>query len=168
MENKNLTAEHLRFLLNYCPESGVFTWKNPQASNVKAGQVAGTDDGKGYLLIGINGKLYKAHRLAWLYVTGEWPAGQIDHINRCKSDNRLCNLRIANGSQNQMNKFHPNNTSGVKGVYWNKQRGKWQAQIQVHGKGYNLGRYADIRDAAEAYQAIARIIHGEFNHFGEQ
>ncbi len=100
-------------------------------------------------------------------MTGEWPADQIDHINRIRSDNRWSNLRAATPQQNTANSFRVDNTSGKKGVTWNKQAGKRQAQICVNGKNYHLGRYNDIEDAAVAYSNIAKILHGEFAHLEE-
>lgn len=165
----SLTAERLRHLLSYDPESGLFTWKNPQSNRVNVGQVAGTVSGNsnGYVQISIDGKLYHSHRLAWLYMTGEWPADQIDHANRNRSDNRWSNLRAATRSQNAMNSFHANNTSGRKGVNWHKKTGKWVAKISVDCKTHHLGYYNDIEDAAVAYKNIARILHGKFNNFGD-
>lgn len=168
MSKHSLTQERLRYLLDYDPESGLFSWKNPQSKRCKVGQVAGTVKSTGYLEIQIDRKLYKAHRLAHLYMTGEFPAEQIDHVNRIKTDNRWANLRAATQSQNNMNRFQANNTSGKKGVSWDKQTGKWKAQITVNGKTYRLGLYNDMEDAAVAYSTIAKILHGEFSHLGEQ
>lgn len=120
-----ITREKLHHLLDYDPASGVFTRKVSKSSNAQVGQVAGSVDKRGYIVIRIDGELYKAHRLAHLYMTGEFPPDQIDHINRIKSDNRWKNLRLANGSQNQMNSTRNDNTSGKKGVHWHKQSGKW-------------------------------------------
>ena len=161
-----MTREKLRHLLDYDPASGVFTWRVSK-SGTKVGQVTGSIEKLGYLRIMIDGKSYKAHRLAWLWMTGEFPPDQIDHINRIKTDNRWENLRAATNQQNKMNSTNSNNTSGKKGVSWDKQNGKWKAQIKVNGIKYHLGLYNDIEDAAVAYKNIARILHGEFNHFGE-
>ena len=163
-----LTAERLRHLLDYDPVSGVFTWKNPPHARFKVGQVTGTVNTFGYVVIVVDGKARKAHRLAWLYMTGEFPPNQMDHINRIKTDNRWENLRPATRQQNSMNCTRNNNTSGKKGVSWDKQNGKWQARIRVNGKLHHLGFYHDIEDAAVAYKNIARILHGDFNHFGEE
>jgi hypothetical protein len=99
-----ITAERLRQLLHYDPERGVFTWLSRPAErswNTRfAGTRAGTINGLGYVVIGILGRRYKAHRLAWLYVHGEWPGRELDHINCDKSDNRIANLRPATRSQN--------------------------------------------------------------------
>lgn len=168
MSKHSLTQERLHHLLNYDPESGLFSWKNPQARSVKVGQAAGGDNGVGYLRIKIDRKNYRAHRLAWLYMTGEFPENEVDHINRIKTDNRWTNLRAATHQQNQMNKFQANNTSSRKGVTWHKRTGKWRAGISVNGKDYYLGLYNDIEDAAVAYSTIAKILHGEFSHLGEQ
>lgn len=161
-----MNAKRLKHLLHYCPDSGVFTWKNPTTLWQKSGDVAGTLHHSGYVYIRVDKKTYCAHRLAFLFMTNTFPSDQIDHINRIKSDNRWVNLRAATRSQNKMNSTMKNNTSGKKGVTWKKSTGKWQASIRVNGKDYHLGYYADIEDAAVAYKNIARILHGEFNCFG--
>lgn len=169
MSKHSLTQERLRYLLDYDPESGLFSWKNPQSKRCKVGQVAGSVDGGGYVQISIDGKRYKAHRLAHLHMTGEFPENEVDHINRVKTDNRWSNLREATSQQNKMNSYRADkNTSGKKGVSWNKQMDKWMAYISVDGKNYHLGYYNDIEDAATAYATIAKILHGEFSHLGEQ
>ena len=88
---------------------------------------------------------------------------ETDHINCNKLDNRKENLRFCNRSQNEANRFkYNNNTSGRKGICWNKDRQKWVAQIQVNGKGVYLGRFTDIEDAAKAYEKAATEYFGEF------
>jgi hypothetical protein len=101
-----LTAERLRELLDYDPETGRFIWRkdHPTAKHIKAGSVAGTKNGRGYWVIGVAGAKYVAHRLAWLYVTGEWPAHLVDHENGDRLDNRFANLREATDSQNNFNR----------------------------------------------------------------
>ena len=94
---KSLTAERLREVLDYDPDTGVFTRKVRTASSVKVGDVAGSLNGKGYIRIRVDGRLYFAHRLAWLYVHGEWPVDQVDHINGIKNDNRI--VEPARGDQ---------------------------------------------------------------------
>src|SRR6185369_10895033 len=97
---------------------------------------------QGYWRIFIYGKAYLGHRLVWLYVYGEWPRGDIDHVNRTRSDNRLCNLRVATRSQNLGNMGRrPVNTSGYKGVTWHKRAEKWLAQISVNRKNIYLGLF---------------------------
>jgi hypothetical protein len=121
--------ERLRELLEYDPETGVFLWKTRTSNRVKIGSVAGTKHGKGYVSISCDGKRYMAHRLAWLYVHGQFPEEQIDHINGVRDDNRLCNLRCVSSAENQMNmKLDKRSSSGITGVHWHKLTGKWHAR----------------------------------------
>lgn len=158
-----LTASTVRQLLDYDPETGVFRWR-VRRNGVAAGDVAGClDQRRGYILIRAGGRLYKAHRLAWFYVHGEWPAVEIDHINCVRDDNRIANLRLATGTQNQANKrLQSNNTSGVKGAFWDRRRGVWHARIRVQGRLKYLGTFRDKADAAEAYRNAAAIHFREF------
>lgn len=166
-----LTQERLKHLLHYNPDNGVFIWRNKPASRsnrIKAGDIAGcikTDSG--YVVINIDGKSYRAHRLAWFYVYGVWPKQKIDHINNIKSDNRILNLREASNSENGWNIGAPaTNTSGVKGVCWDKQTRKWRAQCWVSGKHYVLGRFASIDEAAMVVARFREKHHGEFCNHG--
>ena len=111
-----LTVERLRQLLDYNPGTGAFIWVCPTSHRVFVGSLAGTPHNKGYRKICVDGVRYFAHRLAWLYMTGEMPKEQIDHINRDTTDDRFINLRQASSSQNQRNREkQANNTSGFKG-----------------------------------------------------
>jgi len=108
---------------------------------------------QGYITIKINKKAYQAHRLVWLYTYGDWPIDQIDHINKVKNDNRLINLRQVNNSENQQNVgLRRDNTSGHKGVSWNKKLGKWHLQLQVNKKKIYLGLYDNIDEAVKIYK----------------
>jgi hypothetical protein len=156
-----LTAERLREILHYDPATGVFTWLAPvgnRACGAPAGRLS-----HGYIGIQIGGKRYLAHRLAWLYVTGEWPSDQVDHINLDRSDNRWCNLRPAGQSQNMGNtRVYCNNTSGFKGVSWEKGRRKWDARVLVKGKNIHLGYFDAPHLAYAAYCLAARKYFGDF------
>ncbi|MBL4753763.1 MAG: HNH endonuclease [Flavobacteriales bacterium] len=137
-----LTQEQLKEFLHYCPKSGVFTWNKPLGIKVKPGSVAGSIDSHGYILITINRKHYKAHRLAFLYMENKMPEHQGDHINHVRTDNRWKNLRCATHSDNGRNtKLHSNNKSGISGISFSKDREKWQAFIKVSGKNHYLGRF---------------------------
>ncbi len=165
-----LTAERLREVLNYGPESGNFTWltregDNPHTKtwNTKhAGKVAGNvRKSDGYRVIRIDGRMYLAHRVAFLYMTGAWTRADIDHANRDRSDNRWINLREATQSQNNANTpKRRDNTSGWKGAYMNGSG--WQAQIKVNGKHICLGTYSSPEGAHAAYIEAARKHFGEF------
>lgn len=155
-----LTAERLRQLLSYDPETGVFRRRVTQTNRNKVGDVAGTPNDKGYLLIMVDGRRYLAHRLAWFYVYGEWPAGEIDHINRQRSDNRIANLRDATRSLNTQNTgMFSSNTSGKKGVSFHRASGKWQARIGLDGRLIHLGVHATKELAALAYEEARAKYH---------
>lgn len=117
----------------------------------------------GYIYIRIEGKSYRAHRLAWLYMTGDWPSDQIDHINRTRGDNRWGNLREATQAQNKINANAPaNNTSGHTGVAWNAKRGRWHSYISVGGKKITLGRFKCLDEAIASRRNAAIRHYGEF------
>jgi hypothetical protein len=138
MTDKILTQEQLKEILNYNPETGDFTWKKQVSNSVKIGEVAGNVS-NGYRQIKINSKLYRAHRLAWLYLNGSFPINEIDHINHIKDDNRVINLREATRKENLMNVgMLKSNTSGVMGVSMHKKTKKWLSSIQVNKKLIHL------------------------------
>lgn len=154
-----LTSTTLKEVLQYDAKTGLFTWKVSRGI-VRAGTIAGTPHTHGYTHITLKGKRYFAHRLAWLYTHGSWPSFEIDHVNRLKSDNRLLNLREVTSSQNQQNRLlTKNNSSGFKGVTWNKQKSKWWAKITVNHKKYHLGFFDTPEEASLAYQAGAIKLH---------
>lgn len=158
-----LTQARLIEVLRYEPETGIFYWL-VSGGRRTAGKVAGTLHHTGYIQISIDYKLYRAHRLAWLYVTGKWPeGGEIDHKNWIRADNRWCNLRASDCSQNKMNRARQaDNSSGYKGVTFDKKNQKWAARIKKDRKAVHLGRYMDIIEAARAYDRSAIMLFGEF------
>jgi len=159
-----LNASYLRKLLKYNPDTGVFTWCENRGT-AQAGDVAGTYDNHGYIIIKINYKRMRAHRLAWLYVYGRLPLLQIDHINNIKDDNRIINLREATGSQNLYNRPLPkSNTSGYRGVHWSKRGKKWCVTLRVNGHKKYLGLFNNINEAVEAHTKAIIKYHGEFSH----
>ena len=161
-----LTAERLRELLRYDPETGIFTAAVARA-NLNAGDIAGCPNAGGYIHIRIDYARYGAHRLAWLWMTGAWPNEKIDHINGDKADNRWCNLREATSAQNCWNRQKAsNNTSGFKGVHWHKAHGRWVARIMIDGKRRHLGAFDTPEEAYAAYCNAARRDHCEFANFG--
>jgi hypothetical protein len=157
-----ITAERLRELLDYDPETGVFRWRARRGGRAYANAVAGTIACRhGYRQILVDLKLFLAHRLAWLYVYGEWPPGCLDHINRQRDDNRIANLRLATMAQNCANaRVRCNNTSGFPGVRKHKQ--KWTAYIKYNGRQIHLGMFDAPEKAHKAYRAAAVAYFGEF------
>ena len=142
----------LKSLLNYNCETGVFKWINTKG-NVKGGSVAGRSM-HGYVSIKIDGRDYMAHRLAWLYVHGEWPKNEIDHINRNRSDNSIINLRDVTRQCNQHNHgIRKDNTSGYRGVFFNKKEGKYEARVRLNGKRLFLGYFITSHEASVAYES---------------
>ena len=147
-----MNVETLKNFLNYDPETGVFTRRFPWGSK-PAGSIAGGLSPQGYWQIQLCGKTYGAHRLAWLYVYGHLPDGQLDHINRNRQDNRICNLRQVNRSQNAHNTVAKStSTTKIKGVYFNRNKGSknWTASIMVSGKRTHLGNFKTLEEAASA------------------
>lgn len=155
-----LTQDELKSLLAYDAVTGVFTWRVSRPTKIKPGDVAGNVTSKGYVTIGVKGKLYRAHRLAWLYLYGRWPVNEIDHINRIRSDNRIVNLREADRFVNTQNTtLQCNNKSGFRGVGWHKHRKAWRARISVKGKMKELGYFSTCEKAAEAYLKASIMLH---------
>lgn len=159
----DLTAETLRELLDYDPKTGMLAWRVARSGTNGIGSIAGCVNENGYRRICIHGRRFLAHRLAWLYVHGVWPANEIDHINGVRRDNRLANLREATRSENKRNEgANTRNTSGFKGVCWNKRERKWTAEIVVNGKRSFLGLFSTPKAAHVAYCAAAKRLHGKF------
>ena len=153
-----LTAEHLRSVLHYEPETGIFTWKVSTSRRVKAGDAAGCPGGGGYPQIRVQRRLHQAHRLAWLYMYGVWPKDQLDHVNRIRTDNRISNLREVTNKQNGQNAGkYSNNTSGYPGVHWHKRASKWQARITHNYKDIHLGYFSILEEALSARKAAEKI-----------
>jgi len=160
---KLLPIEELRKLLAYDPETGVLTWKVSRGK-ARVGAAAGSISGScGYREVGIIcGRLYKAHRIAWALHYGEWPAGQIDHENHIRDDNRITNLRDVTSAENLRNRSMPSsNTSGRIGVHWHKQSQKWRAKIA----GADVGYFVSFSDACAAREAAERA-HGFHENHG--
>lgn len=166
MAKADLTAEQLRELLNYNPETGIFTWA-VQGRNRPVGGVVGSKDHRGYIQASIGTKADRLriymHRAAWAYVHGVWPTHDIDHINHDKSDNRIANLRELTRSLNQQNqiKAHANNKSGYLGVYANKKGRKqpYIACIFANGRAVHLGAFDTAEEAHAAYVEAKRRLH---------
>lgn len=158
-----LDATEARRLLDYNSETGEFFWR-VKRGKMLPGSIAGGLNKKGYWVIRIDFILYYGHRLAWLIMKGEWPSVQIDHENEIKSDNIWTNLREATNQQNKGNvTSYSNNTSGFKGVSFDKSRNKYEASISINCKKKHLGRFDTPELASAAYAEAAKIHFGEFS-----
>jgi hypothetical protein len=159
----DLTAEQVRAILSYDPETGAFTWR--ARPSVRAGRRAGRVVPDGYVKIEHDGRSYFAHRLAWLYVYGDWPEAYVDHINGIRSDNRICNLRKANLSQNNAHRRGAECNGGLRGASFHKSVGRWRARIRNGGKEIELGYFDTAEEAHAAYRNASLKLHGEFSVF---
>lgn len=161
-DERAISHELASRLVTYDPRTGHFTWLVNRKGGARAGTIAGGVAGNGYLLIGLHGGRYYAHRLAWLFTHGVWPASGIDHINGIKTDNRIANLRPANQAQNNLNRaIQSNNKSGFKGVSRDNST-KWRAVIMVAGKYMYLGAFDTPEQAHAAYREAAEMYGGGF------
>jgi hypothetical protein len=148
--------------LSYNPETGEIRWIKSPHGCIKVGQIAGNIESSGYRVIMLAGRTYKAHRLAFLLMTGVWP-DKIDHINQKRDDNRWCNLRSVDSKQNGTNrKVSTNNTSGVVGVAWHKTKHKWSASIRVNGRIKHLGDFGNLEEAAIARRNAELFYYDEY------
>lgn len=159
-----ITQQQLMDDFFYDPESGQFS-RLKHSARWPAGTVVGCACPRGYVIIFIKKKCYRAHTLAWLYVNGSFPSSQIDHINGNKGDNRICNLRLATNQQNHFNLGKKkSNTSGYKGVTYVSTNNSWRAKIQINGKTIDLGYHKTPERAAMAYKIAAHLYHQDFFH----
>lgn len=143
-----INSATLKNLFHYDPETGIFT-RIKECSRARAGDIAGSMSSQGYLHISIDRKIYKCHRLAFLYMTGSIPNNHVDHINHVRSDNRWSNLREACHSENSKNKsLYKTSSSGICGVTWVAKYAYWHASIGVNRKRINLGYFKDLFSAA--------------------
>jgi hypothetical protein len=167
MVTEHITVERLRELLIYKPLTGIFIWRVNVGARGKAGRIAGgahhgTRNQTAYWLIKVDKKLYRAHRLAWLYVNGTLPDSEIDHKDTNGLNNALYNLRLATPAQNQANtRVYTNNRAGIKGVRA-MPSGKYIAQIKHNKIVRYLGTHETKEAAAAAYRTAAQELHGEF------
>lgn len=164
---EKLSAAAVREVLNYNPDTGLFSWKNDHGYRGmwKAGTRAGYLTKQGYIKIRVEKKNYFAHRLAWLLTYDKWPDGLLDHIDRVKTNNRIANLREACPLRNSHNTILPNakSTSGIRGVYFNKNLQKWQANISSNRKRMHLGLFKTKEEAQQAYLRAKMIYHPEYS-----
>lgn len=152
----------MRELLAYDISTGVFTWRRHHNSRARAGARAGTVYRNGYRVIGIDGRYFGEHRLAWLWVHGRIPEGQIDHINGDRADNRIANLRDVNASvnaQNQRRAHSDKRSCRLIGATWDKWSGRWKAQIITNGKTVFARYFKSAEEAHAAYVEAKRKLH---------
>ena len=160
-----ITQKQLKKLLHYNHNTGIFTRIKRTSNSVKVGDIAGWNDSNGYIKISVQNKSYRAHRLAWLYMTGKWPKDKIDHINHICDDNRWVNLREATNQENNKNaSLSKANTSGISGVSWDKQADKWRAQIGANSKSVRLGLFVDKFEAVCARKSAENKYGYHSNH----
>ena len=155
-----VTKDFLLQIFHYDNDQCCFYWKKPTSFRVKKGDRAGYIDELGYRRISINNIRYREHQLVWLIERGSLSILQIDHIDGNKLNNHINNLREVTNKQNSENKsINKNNTSGIKGVYFDKARSKWHACITNNYKNYSLGRFKTIEEAKNAYIYAAKKMH---------
>lgn len=166
MNKPKLTPDRLREVLHYEPLTGQFTWRETLSRRAKKGTKVGCLCKRELrIVLAVDGVQYLAHRLAWLYMTGEWPKGQIDHENGDPSNNIFTNLRNATGEQNARNQRAKPNKSGLKGAAWDASRQLYIATIRTDTGRKHLGRFKEASDAHEAYKAAAAFYHKEFARY---
>jgi hypothetical protein len=151
--NETLTHARLLQVLRYDPDTGLFWWLERAPKRNLSKPAGSTNSGELYVRIGIDGQYYRAHRLAWYYMTGAWPTHEVDHEDRNKKNNKWLNLRPATHKQNAENTaVRSHSKSGVKGVHYDSSRGLWQAYINHFGTRRHLGRFATLKAAQAARQ----------------
>lgn len=161
MKRENISADEVRRLLTYDPITGIFTRKVTTCPRGKAGATAGTRNDGGYILIALHSLQYRAHRLAWLYMTGAWPKYEVDHRNGVRDDNRWDNLRDLPTSINAQNrrKAQSNSKTGLLGASWSKREQRFIARIKVDGHYMSLGQHHTAEAAHAAYITAKRAHH---------
>lgn len=159
------SVEVLETLFAYDPETGELHWKPRTSPGFnRSGRIAGTiGPSHGYLVVGIEGTYYYAHRIIWKIMTGCDPCDQIDHRDLDRINNRWSNLREANNGTNKRNSTrYKNNKSGVKGVCWDSYHQKWRAYISTNGRQHKLGRFSSLTDAAAVVSQARARMHGDW------
>lgn len=163
MKAVTLTVDRLRGLLHYDPETGVFTSKVRRGSRCPIGREVGSVTSCGYVALCIDHRKYYAHRLAWAYLNGYWPAGDIDHIDGNRQNNRISNLRPATRRENLQSSMPGRSICGFKGVSAVKgERARFRARIYVDSVEISLGCFGTAHEAAKAYDASALVYFGKF------
>lgn len=164
---KTVSIKRLQEVFVFDPETGILRNRITRHNKAKLGDVAGMPNSNGYLLVRVDRSVLRVHRIAWMLHYGSDADGDIDHINGDRSDNRIENLRQATRSENLWNRGATKiNTSGAKGVSWDKRRRKWRSRIGVNYKKIVLGYFQTVAEAAEAYRNGAEKYHGAFANSG--
>ncbi len=149
-----------RKLFSYDPDTGLLVRRERCGRRSKIGEVVGHPDTCGYLQTSVNNKLYRVHRLIWMWVYGAWPVGEVDHVDRDNTNNRITNLREVTTQTNLYNKStYKNNWSGTPGVNWYAPSCKWVATISAGGKRVHLGYFRDKDEAAKVYWQAKQKYH---------
>lgn len=163
---RELTQEYLKTVLHYDPDTGLFRWATPRRK-VRVGDLAGKANKAGYLIITIDQRAYRAHRLAWFYMTGTWPENDVDHKDTVRHHNWWTNLRPATRTQNNANaRRTKTNTTGFKGASVCGQTKLIRAQIRINKQRVHLGYFRTAEEAHAAYMKKAHEVHGEFANDG--
>ena len=155
------TADELKSILHYEPLTGIFVWRVRTSNRIHVGDIAGSMNDRGYILIKVGGHNERAHRVSWLYMTGNWPAGEIDHKNRDRSDNRWLNLRLATPSQNKANRERA--ALGVRRT----PSGKFTSRVKVERQEIHLGTFVTFEEAARTRAERLKEHFGEFARIGD-
>lgn len=159
----DLEVNHLKSLVSYDPETGLFRWKKNRGGTARSGELAGCRMANGYWKISIGNRPFLGHRLAWFYQTGSWPDCQIDHVNGVRDDNRFSNLRQSTHTENARNHGSgKRNKSGCVGVFWLDKPGKWWAYIHYNRKNVNLGKFDTYDEAVAARKHAESELYKEF------
>lgn len=150
---QTLTADDVRRLFEYIPESGKLIRKIRTSNRIRIGDEAGHKNTTGHLQCRVNGRLYLVHRLIWMFVHGKFPVGEIDHIDGDKANNKIGNLRDVSHRENMQNikKAFAGSKTGLLGTYPHKKTGKFAAAIRMNGKQVHLGLFETAADAHIAY-----------------
>jgi hypothetical protein len=160
-----ITQDRLKSILRYDPDTGRLFWIAARRNKIQPGSMAGNLNPDGYRRIKIDGRQFFVHKIVWLYVHGVMAKDQLDHINHCKDDNRIENLREVSNQENHRNQpIYKNNTSGVPGVYWKKPANKWQARIMTGMGIKNLGYFKDYFEAVCARKSADLTFGYHENH----
>ena len=158
-----MTPEMVRYLFDYCPETGVIRNRTWRSNRAKAGQVAGSIHQQGYRIIRVAKKHYRGHWIAWAHFYGDWPTDQVDHMNGIRDDNRICNLRACSGAANSQNIVVERRTTDMPQGVTRLPSGNYSARIKINRKHTHIGVYSTCEAAHDAYLSAKKESHPFFN-----